>query len=219
KNLSRSSINNYSFAISKYYKMRGESISFKFIRPNNNIPYYLEEDDVFRIFSSCRNLKHLAMLHVLFYGCLRASELCNLDDSDLDLKSRTIRIREAKGGKDGIAFITDRCANVLKDYLDVRKPVEIDGRFPLFYTDFGRRWERRSVYRMFMTWKKLAGIKRYGGLHVFSRHTPATIMVSRGCDIRIIQEILRHRDIRTTMRYAHVADKTKRDMYEQYLTL
>ncbi|MCJ7443900.1 MAG: phage integrase N-terminal SAM-like domain-containing protein, partial [Methanotrichaceae archaeon] len=46
KNLSRSSINNYSFAISKYYKMRGESISFKFIRPNNNIPYYLEEDDV-----------------------------------------------------------------------------------------------------------------------------------------------------------------------------
>jgi integrase len=79
KSLSRSTINNYSFAIQRYYRMHGESISFKFIRPNNNIPYYLEEDDIFRIFSSCRNLKHFAMLHVLFYACLRASELCNLE--------------------------------------------------------------------------------------------------------------------------------------------
>lgn len=217
KNLSRSTINNYSFAIQRYYRLNGESISFKFIRSNNNISYYLEENDVFRIFGSCRNLKHLAMLHVLFYACLRASELCNLDDNDLDLKSRTIRITEAKGGKDGIAFITERCANVIRDYLDVRPQIEIDGRYPLFYTDFGRRWERRGLYRMFMSWKAVAGIKRYGGLHVFSRHTPATIMVAKGYDIRIVQEILRHRDIRTTLRYAHVADTTKREMYEQYL--
>jgi integrase/recombinase XerD len=217
KNLSRSTINNYCFAIQRCFMMHGESITFKFIRPNNNIPYYLEEEDIFRIFSSCRNLKHLAMLHVLFYACLRVSELCNLDDNDLDLKSRTIRIREAKGRKDGIALITERCANVLRNYLEMRPPVEIDGRSPLFYTDFGRRWERRAVYRMFMTWKEIAGVKRFGGLHVFSRHSPATIMVSKGCDIRIVQEILRHRDIRTTLRYAHVADKTKREMYEQYL--
>jgi len=155
------------FCHSKVFHDAWGSITFKFIRPNNNIPYYPEEDDVFRILSSCLNLKHLAMLHVLFYGCLRASELCNLDDNDLDLKSRTIRIREAKGGKDGIAFITERCANVLRNYLEVRPAIEIDGKSPLFYTDFSRRWERRAVYRMFMTWKEIAGIKRHGGLHVF----------------------------------------------------
>jgi len=58
-----------------------------------------------------------------------------------------------------------------------------------------------------------------GGVHVFSRHNPATIMIAKGCDCRIVQELLRHKDIRTTLRYAHVSDKTKREKYEQYLRL
>jgi len=44
-------------------------------------------------------------------------------------------------------------------------------------------------------------------------------MVAKGCDIRIVKEVLRHKDIRTTLRYAHVADKTKMERYEQYLVL
>ena len=47
----------------------------------------------------------------------------------------------------------------------------------------------------------------------------ATIMIAHGCDIRIVQKILRHNDIRTTLRYAHVSDKTQRDAYEKFLTL
>lgn len=101
----------------------------------------------------------------------------------------------------------------------MRPRLEIDGGYPLFYTDFGRRWNRKDLYRMFMAYKNKAGIEKHGGLHVFSRHTSATIMVANGCDIRIVQELLRHRDIRTTLRYAHVSDKTKRGMYDGYLTL
>ena len=72
---------------------------------------------------------------------------------------------------------------------------------------------------MFAIYKEKAGIKKCGGLHVLSRHSAATIMIANGCDIRIVQEVLRHKDIRTTLRYAHVSDKTKREKYEQYLTL
>jgi integrase/recombinase XerD len=72
---------------------------------------------------------------------------------------------------------------------------------------------------MFITYKIRAGIEKHGRLHVFSRHTSATIMVANGGDIRIVQELLRHRDIRTTLRYAHVSDKTKRGMYDKYLIL
>jgi integrase/recombinase XerD len=219
KNLSRSSLNNYSFAIRSYYKMMGTEISFAFIKPNDILPYYFDEDDVLKIFSICHNLKHLTMLKTLFFGCLRASELCNLDMCDVDLKSLTIRLREAKGGKDGIANISDECANLLRQYLLARPPLSINGRLPLFYTDFGRRWDRKDLYRMFIYYKKKAGIEKTGGVHVFARHTPATIMVANGCDIRIIQEVLRHNDIRTTLRYAHVSDKTKREKYERYLTL
>ena len=72
---------------------------------------------------------------------------------------------------------------------------------------------------MFLYYKKKEGIKKPGAVHVFARHSSATIMVANGCDIRIVKELLRHRDIRTTLRYAHVSDKTKREKYEQYLTL
>ncbi|MDD3564883.1 MAG: tyrosine-type recombinase/integrase [Methanothrix sp.] len=218
-NLSRSAINNHSFAIMNYHKMLGDPIDVPFMKRNDEIPYYFDEDDVLNIFSVCHNIKHLAMLQTLFYGCLRASELCHLDDGDLDLKNLTIRVREGKGGKDGLVFISNECAATLRRYLEVRPPLEVDGNYPMFYTDFGRRWVRTEVHRMFVTYKKKAGVEKQGGVHVFARHTPATIMVAKGCDIRIVKEVLRHRDIRTTLRYAHVADKTKRERYEQYLVL
>jgi integrase/recombinase XerD len=218
KKLSRSSINNYCFAIKRYYEMCGKSIDFNFVRPMNTIPYFFDENDIDKIFSACNNLKHLAMLQTLFYGCLRASELCSGDDCDLDLKSLTLRV-EGKGGKEAIAYITDDCAKTLKRYMEVRVPLEIDGRKPLFYTDLGGRWERRSVYRMFMYYKKIAGIQKCGGVHVFARHSVGSLLVKQGCDIVTIKELMRHSDVSTTMRYLYISDATKREKYEQFLKL
>jgi integrase/recombinase XerD len=218
RKLSRSTINNYCFAIKKYYEMQGKSIDFNFVRPMNTIPHFFDENDIAKLFSVCHNLKHLAMLQTLFYGCLRASELCSLDDSDLDLKSLSLRV-EGKGGKDAIVYITDDCAKILRRYLEVRPSLEINGRKPLFYTDFGGCWERRGVYRMFVYYKKLAGIEKSGGVHVFSRHSVGSLLVKRGCDIVTIKELMRHSDVQTTMRYLHVADSTKREKYERYLAL
>lgn len=217
-NLSRSSVNNTCFAIKHFYKMIGEDVSFPFIRPDNHIPYYFDEDDVTKIFDSCHNLKHLAMLKTLFFATLRASELCDLDDHDIDLKTLTVRVH-GKGGKDGFAFINNDCALVLKDYFEVRPPLEIDGRQPLFYTDFGHRWDRKDIHKMFTSYKERAGIIKQGGAHVFARHTPATLMIANGADISIVQKLLRHNDIRTTLRYAHVAEKTLREKYDRCLTL
>ncbi|MCJ7444814.1 MAG: tyrosine-type recombinase/integrase [Methanotrichaceae archaeon] len=130
-----------------------------------------------------------------------------------------MRVREGKGGKEGLVYINNDCARTLKGYLKIRPQLEINDRNPLFYTDFGRRWDRRSLYRMFIAYKKLAGVEKNGGLHVFSRHSPASILIKNGCDIITVKELLRHEDISTTARYLHVADATKREKYEQYLTL
>lgn len=219
RELSRSTINNYSFSIKKYHEMLGQDVAFKFIKPNNTIPYYFDEIDIARIFSICNNIKHIAMLKTLFYASLRASELCNLDDADLDLKSLTVRVRNGKGGKDALVFITDDCAKTLRRYLEVRAPLVIDGRKPLFYTDFGGRWERRGVHRMFVQYKRLAGIEKHGGVHVFARHSMGSLLVKRGCDLLSIKDIMRHSDVHTTMRYLHISDATKREKYEQFLRL
>jgi integrase len=75
---SRSTRNQYNYAIRAYHAMLGEKIEVKRLEPNNKIPYYFDGQDVLTIFSVIHNLKHLAILKTLFYGALRASELCNL---------------------------------------------------------------------------------------------------------------------------------------------
>jgi len=131
----------------------------------------------------------------------------------------TIRVKRGKGGKEGLVYINNDCIRVLRQYIAARPPLEIDKRRPLFYTVYGQRWKRTELHRIFSLYKKKACVEKKGGLHVFSRHTPATIMIANGCDIRILKDVLLHEDIRTTLRYAHVSDKTKRESYEQCLVL
>jgi integrase/recombinase XerD len=216
---SRSTLNNDAFALMHFHKMLGEEIKLPFISQNVTIPYYFDEEDVIKIFASIQNLKHLAMFQTLFYCCLRASELCNLDLRDVDLKNLTMWVREGKGGRDGVTYLSEEAATVLKAYLKVRPDFQVNGRHPLFYTDWGHRFDHRRLGKVFSDYKAKAGVNKPGGLHVFARHTPATIMVSKGCDIRVVQKLLRHRDIRTTLRYAHVSEKTARDWHDRTLRL
>lgn len=219
KKLSRSAINNFTAAIIKYHMMINQPVKLTFLKLNNSLPYYFNETDILKIFSVCKNLKHYCMLKVLFYGCLRSSELCSLDVSDYDPNNLTIRLRETKNNSDAIAFINDETAKCLNQYLQIRPSFQIDGLEPMFFTDFGHRWTNRGVYRMFMDYKARANIQKKGGVHAFSRHSSATLMISRGCDLRSVQAILRHRDIHTTLRYTHVCDSLKREKYSQFLTL
>ena len=219
KDLSRSGINNFAAALTKYHQMIDKPIKLPFLKLNNSLPYYFEESDIIKILSACNNLKHYCMLKVLFFGCLRSGELCNLDLLDYDADNLTLRLRETKNGSDSIAYIDDDTAKNLNQYLQIRPPFEIDSKEPLFYTDFGHRWTNSDVYRMFMNYKEKAGIEKKGGVHCFSRHSSATLMITRGCDLRTVQAILRHRDIHTTLRYTHLSDAVKREKHNQYLKL
>ena len=80
--------------------MLGQPVDdLKILRKPEGIPYYFEEEDVRKIFGVIKNLKHKAMLTLMFYTCLRANELCTLDVEDIDLQKLTLRIREGKGGR------------------------------------------------------------------------------------------------------------------------
>jgi integrase/recombinase XerD len=219
QDLSKGHVNNTCFAIRKFYEMNNMVWDFTFLKPNEGIPYYFDERDVQAIFSVCSNIKHLAMLQTLFYGCLRSSEMCKLEDADLDLRTKSLRLRETKNGSDGMSYINDEAAETLRVYLKMRPKLQIGKRTPLFYTDSGNFWVNNDVHRMFLYYKKKAGVTKPGAVHVFSRHTTATMLIAKGCDLRIVKELLRHRDIRTTLRYAHVSDKTKREKYEECLVL
>jgi integrase/recombinase XerD len=200
--------------------MVGEEWKAPILPVHNAIPHFFTKEEVHRIFEAASyNLKHLAMFQTLFYGCLRATELCMLEDRDLDIRNLTVHVRHGKGDKEGICCISPQCASTLGRYLEIRPPMLIDGRQYLFYTDRGNPWNRIELYHLFIHIKKRAGVDRPGALHVFGRHTPATLMIAQGSDIRIVQIIMRHSDIKTTIRYAHVSDTTKRMMYDKFLNI
>jgi integrase/recombinase XerD len=219
RKVSRSTRNQYNYAIKAYHAMLGEKIEYKRIEPNNQIPYYFGKDEVIKIFDLIHNIKHLAILQTLFYACLRASELCNLDVADVDLMNLTIRVNNGKRGKDRIALINSDCAAVLRRYLEVKPAFVLEDREPLFFTEYGQRWHRTEIYRLFVNYKSKAGIESKGGAHVFARHTTATLMIANGCDISIVKDILGHKDLRTTLRYAHISNAIKREKYNKFLTL
>ncbi len=219
RNLSRSTINNHCYAMKRYFAAFGEEVRFPRLKIDNTIPYYFDQDEINKIFDSCCNIKHLAMLKTLFFACLRASELANLNDEDLDLDKLMIRVRCGKGGQDGLVPISEDCARCLKIYLAVRPPLVIDGKQPLFYTDYGNRWDRQHISRMFRNYKIASGITKCGGVHVFARHSSATLMISRGCSLNIVQKVLRHKDIRSTLRYAHASETITRDWYNRTMNL
>lgn len=219
RNLSNSSVANYSFAIKSYHAMLGQEIKFPHLKRNVIIPYFFTSSEVNQIFDQIDNIKHLAMFKTAFYACLRASELCNLDVEDINLENLALVVREGKGGKTSVCYLSDEAIEVLREYLSIRPDFEIEGRKPLFFTDYGARFDRKDIYRLAVYYKKKAGIKKPGGAHVLFRHTPASLMIKNGCDLLTIQQVMRHNHITTTMRYLHLADDTRRTNYDKFLRL
>jgi len=219
RNLSNSSVMNYCYAVKNYHEMLGQKIKVKLLKRRNEIPYFFTEHEVNRIFDQIDNLKHLAMFKTAFYACLRASEVTNLDVEDINLENLALIVRDGKGGKTSVCYLSEEAVDILQQYLSIRPDFEIEGRRPLFFTDYGSRFERKQLYRLVIYYKKRAGISKPGGCHVLFRHTPASLMIKNGCDILTIQQVMRHNHIQTTMRYLHLADSTRRVNYDRFLRL
>ncbi len=218
RQLARNTLNNYGFATRKYHEMINKPVNFTYLKPRDIIPDCFNEDEIARILSVCGNLKHYCMLVVLFYQALRASELCGLNDGDINWEAKTLRVR-GKWNREDIQPLHPESEKVIIEYLAVRPTITIDGAKPLFVTDYLNRMCREDISRIFHKYKKLAGVTSKGGCHVWGRHSSASLMIRNGSDILTVSKIMRHNDIRTTMRYLHTFDQTVRERYVSSLTL
>lgn len=217
--LSRVTINIRGAALKVFYRSQGEKLALHHLKVTSKIPYFFSESDVVAILNSCTNLKHYTMLSLMFHCMLRVSDLINLEDEDINLKDLSLRIKDGKFGKSALLPIPPECAQTLVQYLQVRPRVEIGGKYLLFYTDWLNKWTIRSVGQMFKYYKKRAGITKPGGVHVWGRHSPASIMVKNGCDVYSLQQLMRHSSIKTTARYLHTDVATLREKQNKYLNV
>jgi integrase/recombinase XerD len=177
-------------------------------RRPERLPHYLTEEETHRLFEAVRDsARDSAIVHVLAFGGLRVGELCHLSLEDIEFERNVLHVRSGKGDKDREVVLEDRSRAAIDRYLTERT-LSGEGSTRLF--PVGSVTVERIVRRA----ARDAGIPRRVTPHML-RHTLATALLSRGCDIRYIQKLLGHASVATTQIYTHVDTTALREAYQK----
>lgn len=155
---------------------------------------------------STMGLRDRAILETLYSTGIRRMELVHLSVHDLDYERGTVMVRQGKGKKDRMIPIGARALAWISAYRDRARPELVAGRDEgtLFLTNLGLPLSASWLSIRVADYVSKAGIEKKGSCHMF-RHTMATLMLENGADIRYIQAMLGHADLRTTEIYAQVS--------------
>lgn len=163
-------------------------------------------------------LRDRAILEVLYACGLRRLEVVRLRLPDLHLDRGLILVRQAKGKKDRYALIGERATAWLRKYIAEARPVLVSepDDLTVFLTANGDAMDRGYlgviVGRHIAEALESKDTAKRGSCHLF-RHTMATHMHENGADIRFIQQILGHDDIKSTQVYTRVALRMLQQVY------
>jgi integrase/recombinase XerD len=174
------------------------------VRRKKQLPAVLSRSEVQRLFEAVSNLKHRAILLVIYAGGLRVSEAARLKVSDVDGERKQVFVRGGKGAKDRYTVIGEPALETLRDYWRVYRPH--DWLFPGARPD--KHISSRTIQAVFQRARDKAGIRKEATVHTL-RHSFATHLLEDGVDVRYIQELMGHEDVRTTQRYTHVSDPAR----------
>lgn len=168
---------------------------------NKKIPDVLTQEEVKRLIDATHNPKHRLILR-LMYGCgLRVSELVGLKKQDFNFNESLIHIRLAKGRKDRFVRIPDS----IKEDLEAYSKINADDIF--FASSRGGKLTTATIQKIIKNSAKNAELKKNVYPHIL-RHSFATHLLEGGTDLRIIQKLLGHSDIKTTQIYLSVSNQT-----------
>lgn len=175
-------------------------------RKERKLPMVFSKEEIQAILQSIRNLKHRAILSVIYSAGLRINELVNLRVSDIDSDRMIIHIRQAKGRKDRIVRLSEKIVRLLRAYYQAYKPKNY-----IFEGADNSAYSASSCRSILKQAMKRANIKKRASLHTL-RHSYATHLLENGTDIRYIQALLGHKNSKTTEIYTHISKKHLEDI-------
>ena len=162
------------------------------------------------IYSYKAIVRDILILELLFATGMRVSEVSNLNITDIDQRTNTIRII-GKGDKERTLHICEiEIKTLLKEYIKLfHKDIK---ESYLFINRLGQKVSEQSIRFMVKKYQKLVGIEKHITPHMF-RHSFATMLLEEGVDIRYIQHILGHSSISTTQIYTQVNMKHQKKIF------
>jgi integrase/recombinase XerD len=167
------------------------------------LPNVLSKEEVKQILDATQNIKHKAMLSLIYACGLRCGEVLRLRPEHVDVKRGVLIIRQSKGKRDRITPLSVKTIEMLRAYrLGFKTEIYLfEGQYP------GRPYDARSLQNVLKQNLRKSGIRKPVTLH-WLRHSYATHLLENGTDLRYIQEILGHSSSKTTEIYTHVSNKS-----------
>ena len=194
-------------------------------KQEEKLPDFLSDDEIVQLLEANRrrtdelSSRDQAILELMFASGLRASEVVNLTLQSLYLHERIIRVF-GKGKKERIVPFTNSCRECLEEYLNVTRRRLLDKNVNrskenhVFLNSRGEKLTNRGLEYIMEEIEKKTGC--YMKLHPHKlRHSFATSLLSKGADLRTIQEFMGHESIGTTQVYTHVTYSEMKSVYDK----
>ena len=158
-------------------------------------------------------LRDRALLELMYASGLRASETISLEISDVDLEHGIVRAR-GKGSKERLVPVGGKALAAVRVYLRCARPelVRSNDERKLFVNFRGGPLTRQGLYKIVLRHAESAGLGDRMSPHTL-RHSFATHLLSGGCDLRSVQEMLGHADLSTTQLYTHLSGEELKEAY------
>lgn len=167
-------------------------------KKQHSLPVVLNRSEVQEMIKVGKNYKHQLIVKMLYYSGMRLSELRNLRWNDIDYERKLIHIHMGKESKDRVVFLHEQLEEELR-----KGSTHSDF---IFTSERGGKYTERSIQEIIKQAARKAGIKKKVSPHTL-RHSFATHLLESGADIRYIQQLLGHKDLKTTQIYTHIANK------------
>jgi site-specific recombinase XerD len=184
-----------------YPESKIEELELKRPKKSRILPIVLSKEEIIDLLRYTRNLKHRAIIAMIYSAGLRISELLNLKLCNIDIDRRQIVVKNSKGRRDRNIILAKSFIPLMQNYLMSYEP-----KYYFVEGKLGQKYSAESVRAFLKRSCISAKITKRVTPHTL-RHSYATHLLENGIDLRYIQELLGHAKPETTMIYTHVSKK------------
>ena len=183
------------------------------------VPHVLNEDEINKLLDiKCENVldyRNKAMLELMYSSGLRVSELLSLEVNDIDFEMNAVRCF-GKGSKERIVPLDDIATIALKNYINVYRNTLLKNKSSnlLFLNAHGNSLSRQGFFKILKEIALEKGINKELSPHTI-RHSFATHLINHGADLRSVQTLLGHENIKTTQIYTHISNNYVKEKYNE----
>jgi integrase/recombinase XerD len=215
KKYSTSTMNCAYSAIRSFYErillLRWPAVALGRAKVENKLPVILSQEEMKKLFLQIKNLKHQAIVALLYSAGLRTNELLTLKVTDIDSHQMYITVRGGKGYKDRTTLLSAQCLELLREYYRKYRPVDYLFNSPRP----GQQYSTTSMRNILAKAARKARITKHLTPHTL-RHCFATHLLENGANLFYIKELMGHKSIRTTMVYLHLCSKDVKNIINPF---